>query len=136
MKILIWGITNKNSISKYKKFAKSILSVFGNKKLIGSTDVLNIVFVNDAYIKELNKRFLKRNYPTDVLAFPIKMNIYERTGTISDNVWGEIYISKDRAKEQAKELKIKVNDEICNLIKHGILHLLGYSHKDMQLTKE
>ncbi|MEO0083679.1 MAG: rRNA maturation RNase YbeY [candidate division WOR-3 bacterium] len=136
MKVAIFGINNKNTVNKYKRFAKSIVAAVGNKQLIKNADVLNIVFVNDKYIKKLNKQFLKKDRPTDVLAFPMKINSDKTPSLIDDNVFGEIYISKDRAKKQAKALKIKVSDEIYNLIKHGILHLLGYSHQEMRLIKE
>jgi probable rRNA maturation factor len=67
---------------------------------------------------------LSRNRPTDVLSFPIQ-----------DKLLGEIYISQDRARAQAKEQKITTGLEICNLIEHGILHLLGYSHEMMRKIK-
>ena len=124
MKIEIFGINNKAQATKYKKFAKVVFEKSGKKKLVEKSDNINIVFVRDTYIKKLNKEFLGRNRPTDVLSFPLK-----------DKLLGEIYISLDRARVQAKEQKITAGQEICNLIEHGILHLLGYSHKMMKQIK-
>ena len=124
MKIEIFGVTNKTQANKYKKFARTIFVRTSKKKLPHDANNLNIVFVHDAYIKKLNKQFLGRNRPTDVLSFPIQ-----------DKLLGEIYISRDRARAQAKEQKITTGQEICNLIEHGILHLLGYSHEMMRKIK-
>jgi probable rRNA maturation factor len=150
MKIQIFGISSKPQANKYKKFAKSVLDQFGKKKILDNPKSLNIIFVNDSYIKKLNKKFLGRNRPTDVMAFPIndlpRTNLSRgnnRTTTnqsilpdteklVRGGIWAEIYISKDRVKVQAKELKISAAQEICNLIEHGILHLLGHSHTRMK----
>ncbi len=124
MKIAIFGITNQAQINKYKRFAKVVIVKANKKKLPKKSDSINIILVRDAYIKKLNKEFLGRNRPTDVLSFPLK-----------DKLLGEIYISVDRARLQAKTQKITAAQEICNLIEHGILHLLGYAHKMMEQTK-
>jgi rRNA maturation RNase YbeY len=125
MKINIYGTKSKIRVKNYRTLAKNILGKYAKKKLLDNRQVLNIIFVNDSYIQKLNKEFLGRSRPTDVLAFPIGMQ-----------TWAEIYISRERAKIQAKEYKISAVQEICNLIEHGILHLLGYSHKMMQNTKD
>ncbi|MBS4016393.1 MAG: rRNA maturation RNase YbeY [Candidatus Latescibacteria bacterium] len=82
---------------------------------------LNIILVCDDYIHKLNKQFLNKDRPTDVLSF-----------LIQDKVWGEIYISRDRARVQARQEKISIEQEIFNLIAHGILHLANYSHREMK----
>jgi probable rRNA maturation factor len=51
---------------------------------------------------------------------------------LQDTLLGEIYISRDRAREQAKERNITQQQEICNLIAHGLLHIAGYSHTQMK----
>lgn len=78
---------------------------------------INIVIVSDNKIKQLNKKFLNKNHPTDVLAFHL--------GTT-----GEIIISAERAKIQASEMKHSLEDELIYLIIHGILHLQGYDDAD------
>ena len=89
---------------------------------------LNVVFVNDQYIRALNKSYRGKDEPTDVLSFN-----YE--GGDSD-LLGEVYISVETAKRQAKEHKHELSDEIAKLIVHGILHIHGYDHeKDSDYKK-
>lgn len=120
MKIEILGKVSAQEVKTYKNFAQAIFRKFGGRLKL-RTKLINIIFVDDKYIKKLNKRYLGRNRPTDVLAFPI-----------NEDIWAEIYISKDRARIQAQELNISTKQEICNLIRHGILHLLGFSHQEME----
>lgn len=69
---------------------------------------------NDAELKELNRRFRRKDYPTDVLSFPSER---------------DIAISLDKAKAQAKEWSHKTEDEIRILMLHGVLHLQGMDHE-------
>lgn len=74
----------------------------------------------DRELRELNRRFLGRDEPTDVLSFPQPGN----TGWI-----GEIAISVDRAAQQAARLGHSLTEEIQILMLHGVLHLLGMDHE-------
>jgi probable rRNA maturation factor len=74
---------------------------------------------NDEELQSLNKRFLRKNYPTDVLSFP---------ATFEDSL-GDIAISLDRARAQAKEYGHSTEDEIRILMLHGLLHLKGLDHE-------
>ncbi len=78
---------------------------------------LSIVFSDEKYITELNKKYFRRNYPTDVIAFPQSPSL--------TTLLGDIVISLDAAKKQATEYNVSFEYEILNLIVHGILHLLG-----------
>ncbi len=80
--------------------------------------ILSIVFVNDSEIQNLNLGFLGKERPTDVIAFPLDDE--------ADEIWGEIYISVDRAREQAKTYNVTIHEELARLVIHGILHLLGF----------
>ncbi len=82
---------------------------------------LNIIFVNDKYIKAINKAYRGKDRSTDVLSFN-----YEG---IESNLLGEVYISVETAKRQAKNHKHELSDEIIKLIVHGILHIHGYDHE-------
>jgi probable rRNA maturation factor len=74
----------------------------------------------DAELQRLNREFLKKDYPTDVLSFP---------SGASDGFLGEMAISADRAAEQAAGAGHSTSDEICILMLHGVLHLLGFDHE-------
>lgn len=77
---------------------------------------VNIIFVDEKYIKELNKEYRNIDAVTDVLSFSID----------SEGILGEIYICPEYIKLAHPELPFK--EEILRLIIHGILHLLGYDH--------
>ena len=80
--------------------------------------VINIVYVDDKTIHELNKKYLKHDRTTDVISFSLE----EGTSHID----GEIYISIETAVKQAKDYEVSLTNEILRLAVHGTLHLLGY----------
>lgn len=83
----------------------------------GAEFALTIVIVGDRAMRDYNKRFHHVNAPTDVLSFPSGMG---------EDYLGDIIISYDTAKENAKTAGWRVRDELQLLVTHGILHLLGY----------
>ena len=89
---------------------------------------LSIIIVNDDKIRDLNSRFLKRTRPTDVMAFPL--------GDDGEGVWGEVYVSEDRAAEQASMYNVSFKEELARLVIHGILHLLGYDDQRASQRKK
>jgi rRNA maturation RNase YbeY len=82
---------------------------------------INIIFCSDAFLHEINVKYLKHNTLTDIITFDLS----EREKEIS----GDIYISIERARENAKGLKVTLFNEVRRLIVHGILHLAGYRDK-------
>jgi probable rRNA maturation factor len=80
---------------------------------------VNIIFTDDAYISDLNSRFRKKHKPTDVLSFNSDPEL---------EILGEVYISIDTARRQAKEYRVILKNEILRLVCHGVLHLCGYEH--------
>jgi len=84
-----------------------------------SIDILSIVFVSDEYLYELNLKYLNHDYYTDIITFDYSTN---RSKVIN----GELYISLDRAKDNAKNINVTLQEEVKRLIIHGLLHLCGY----------
>ncbi len=82
---------------------------------------VNIVFSDDSALKDLNFRFRRRKRPTDVLSF---------AGDPELDILGEIYISIDTARRQAREYGVTLRAEILRLVCHGTLHLCGYDHHE------
>jgi len=76
---------------------------------------LSIAFVTNAAIRKINRRFLKHDFATDVISFPL--------GT---DLLGELVISAELAVGEAAKRKIPVEEELLRYVAHGILHLLGY----------
>ncbi|UCE19564.1 MAG: rRNA maturation RNase YbeY [Gemmatimonadota bacterium] len=90
---------------------------------------LSVTFVDDQYIQQLNKTYLDRDYPTDVLAFPIDEITSPHNN--QEKILGDIYISLDRAKAQSQEYRVSFDEEVVRLFLHAIFHLLGDSHEEM-----
>ena len=82
---------------------------------------IELIFVDDKEIQELNKTYRQKDKPTDVLSFPLE--------DMPGMPLGSIIISIDTAKKQAKEFGHSTEEEIKLLFIHGLLHLLGYDHE-------
>lgn len=80
---------------------------------------IDVILVDDEYLRELKNEFFGQDVYTDVIAF--RLNPYGE-----DRVEGEVYISLHRAAEQAMEYEVTADMEILRLAIHGTLHLLGY----------
>ena len=87
---------------------------------------LSLLFTDDKHIAELNYRFLKREGPTNVLAFPMRDNDHTSPGI---PMLGDIVISLDAAMRDAKSLGETLDKTINRLLVHGLLHLFGYDHE-------
>ncbi len=87
----------------------------------------NLIIVDNNYIHELNKTYRKIDRETDVITFALED---EDTLVLPNEgrILGDIYISIDKAKEQAKEYKHSLLRELSFLAVHGFYHLLGYDH--------
>jgi probable rRNA maturation factor len=94
------------------------------KENISGTTV-ELLITNNDEIQTLNAKYRQKDYPTDVLSFPF---------SDGDSI-GQIVISVDKAKEQAKELGQSQEEELQFLFAHGLLHLLGYDHEDPEDEK-
>lgn len=88
--------------------------------------IFNIIIVDNKYIHKLNKEYRGIDRPTDVISFALEDNADEIESDV--RILGDIYISIDKVYEQAKEYGHSNLREICFLMIHGFLHLLGYDH--------
>lgn len=79
---------------------------------------LSLVLADHATVRELNRAYLKHDYDTDVLAFPLR----EVPGVVE----GEIYVDLDTAAERHAEFGATFTQEACRYVVHGLLHLVGY----------
>ncbi len=93
-------------------------------QVIGKPDAsVTIAFVSDARIRELNLKFRGFDKATDVLSFPSAESM------ATDDYLGDIAISLARAQVQARDNDLNLDEEIAQLILHGLLHLCGYDHE-------
>jgi probable rRNA maturation factor len=89
---------------------------------------VGVALVDDGYIRVLNREYRGGDYATDVLAFPIDAEEDRPRGSShsGESLLGDIVISVDRAREQARQFKHPLRREVALLAIHGLLHLLGY----------
>jgi rRNA maturation RNase YbeY len=85
--------------------------------------IVSYIFCSDNYLLEMNKQYLEASYYTDVITFDY---------TEGSSVSGDIFISVDRVKENAKLYGQKYFQEMLRVILHGVLHLCGYKDKRKQ----
>ena len=88
--------------------------------------LFNIILVDNDYIHKLNKEYRGIDRVTDVISFALEDSQDEVK--LDFRVLGDIYISVDKAKDQAKEYGHSFLRELSFLTIHGLLHLLGYDH--------
>ena len=87
---------------------------------------LSLLFVNDLQIQELNRRYLRRDKPTNVLAFSMKQGEFP---TLHPHLLGDLVISVETANRQSNRFGLNEMEMIILLMVHGVLHLMGYDHK-------
>jgi rRNA maturation RNase YbeY len=84
-------------------------------------ETLQYIFCSDQFLLGINKSFLQHDYYTDIISFDLS----ESKGKLI----GEVYISIDRVKENAKSHKTSLKEELLRVIFHGALHFCGYKDK-------
>ncbi len=105
-------------------FEKLIRKILKREKARGK---VNLVLMTDKEIRKLNRRFRDKNKATDVLAFPMG----------EAGILGDIAISTETAKRNAKRFGVSYKSELKRLVIHGVLHLLKYKHgKEMRNAEE
>ncbi len=108
-----------NFKARLQKFLQEVLT---SENRSGELSEINVILINNRRIRDLNREFLGRDRPTDVISFNL--------GDV-----GEIYISAWTALERAKEYGWDVEFEIVRYALHGLLHILGYDHEVEEDTK-
>lgn len=106
------------SLGKRTTLKRFIESVFRKEgKTLSS---LNYIFCSDKALLEINRQYLSHDYYTDIITFDL---------SDSAAVTGEIYISVDRIRDNARTMGTSINEELHRVIFHGVLHLCGYGDK-------
>lgn len=107
-----------------KKLAETIQLVEKEGFISGD---MSVVFCSDDYLLDLNKKHLNHDYFTDIITFS-----YNEEGLIS----GDLFISLDRAIDNAEKNKVSFSNEVARLVIHGMLHLCGFNDKSQEETKD
>ena len=99
-----------------KKFIKTSFEEETKKKLS-----VSYIFCSDDYLLRINQDFLKHDYYTDIITFPLVETDLK--------VEAEIYVSIDRIRDNAAKHKVSFDHELHRVLFHGVLHLIGYKDK-------
>ncbi|MFU0791435.1 rRNA maturation RNase YbeY [Cerasibacillus sp. JNUCC 74] len=125
-----------NSVeSDYIDMIQRLITFAADKEGVSQEAELSINFVDNKKIQALNRNYRQINKPTDVLSFAMQENGEGEIDILDEDLpllLGDIVISVDKAKEQAKSYDHSLERELCFLALHGFLHLIGYDH----MTKE
>jgi probable rRNA maturation factor len=123
MKIEIENRQSKQKIRKIplRKVARTILNVSGCPDA-----QLSILIVDDAMIQDVNRDYLGKDRPTNVISFAMQEG--EGVG-VQPDLLGDVVISAETAARDACEAQTPFEEELYFLLLHGILHLLGYDHE-------
>jgi probable rRNA maturation factor len=96
-------------------------------RVVPAGDVgVTVAFVSDRRMRELNRMWRHKVGTTDVLSFPAGQDEFEMAEGLS---LGDVVISLEQAERQASAHKLNLDEEIAQLILHGLLHLCGYDHE-------
>lgn len=87
---------------------------------------VTVVFTSDRLMRKLNREYRGKDRTTDVLSFPSEQTQFERAAGAH---LGDVVISVEQASRQAAEHRLGTDDEVAQLILHGLLHLSGYDHE-------
>jgi probable rRNA maturation factor len=87
---------------------------------------LSLMIVDDEGIRTINRDYLRKDRPTNVIAFSLAEGDF---GDVNPGVLGDVVVSVETAAREARAARIPVEDAILYLIIHGILHLAGYDHE-------
>ncbi len=98
---------------------------------------LGLQFTDDLTISELNQQWLGKPEPTDVLSFPVIDDKIHMLSFPQESLeLGDIVVSIQTAHKQAISLEHTLENELCWLITHGLLHLLGWDHPNSQMLDQ
>jgi probable rRNA maturation factor len=101
---------------------------------LGSPEAeLSILLVDDAAIAQLNRQYLSRPGPTNVIAFPMREGEF---ADVSPRLLGDVVISVETAEREGSDSGIALEDRLDELLVHGILHLFGYDHEKNEQEAE
>jgi probable rRNA maturation factor len=127
------GIFTEGNISlPYKSIGKKFFTTTAEKvfNIITIDNIsVNIILSDNKFIQSINKNYRKKNKPTDVISFAYRDDdLFPRLDYNIEEL-GDIYISLEKASEQALAYEVPLKDELKRLLIHGILHLLNYDHE-------
>ncbi len=105
----------KSGLKDRRKIKQWIKSVIEEKRRVAGN--INIILTGDEQLREMNRKYLSRDYYTDVISFDYSEG---------EKIHGDVFISIDRVDENAAKYGVELKEELMRVMVHGILHLMGY----------
>jgi probable rRNA maturation factor len=118
-RIEIVNVNKSHSLEREK--ANALINWILHDQAQNSPWQITLIFTDDSTITDLNQRYFNKTTSTDVIAF-----LLTDDKALPE---GEIYISVDTAAENAEAYGVTLENELCRLVAHGVLHLVGYDDK-------
>ncbi len=112
---------HKTSLKKIKQTVQVVLDA-----LDCPDGEISILIVDDPQIEKLNRKYLNRQGPTNVIAFAMREGEFP---DLTPNLLGDVVISTDTAAREAQVASMSMERRFNELLLHGILHLMGYDHE-------
>lgn len=138
-------VNRQRLIRPRRRSLEDLLTAVVSEEGVPAGFTLDVTIIRDRTIRPVNRDYLGRDRPTDVLAFPyIKPEEWKRSSTRGRgrlpvagsglrppgmNLLGDVLVSSDQALLQARSRRVDAHDALAHLALHGTLHLLGYDHK-------
>lgn|SRR5690554_6471139 len=104
--------------TQYEEWIDAVIASEGKE-----TGEINYIFCDDDYLHNINMQYLSHDTLTDIISFDY---------CIGDLISGDIFISIERIRENAKEYEVLFHNELLRVMAHGVLHYCGYKDKDDQ----
>ena len=131
-KIVIDNVNWEKKLKKIELFFNKVLESFPKKYQFGRKKVvLTVLLSGNRKIKQLNKKFRKKNKPTDILSFPFKKKVSKNMTYL-----GDIIISYDYMNKTKSSNIYEFKDKVAKIFIHGFLHLVGFDHVKMKEFKK
>jgi|TARA_Y100001949_G_C15972934_1_gene324743 probable rRNA maturation factor len=131
-KIVIDNVNWEKKLKKIELFFNKVLESFPKKYQFGRKKVvLTVLLSGNKKIKQLNKKFRKKNKPTDILSFPFKKKVSKNMTYL-----GDIIISYDYMNKTKSSNIYEFKDKVAKIFIHGFLHLVGFDHVKMKEFKK
>ena len=110
---------------------------FSKKFNISKNFYFTVHSINEDESKKINKKTFNKNFPTDVLSFPLYNNI-DSINNLDKNMsedMGDMFVCRNVIKKNAEIYNKDFSEELQYIVIHGLLHLIGYSHKKNEKLK-
>ncbi len=117
--MILMNLINQVNDTNYDELIETVLEQAYDITKTKKARVINIILVSNETIQDLNKTYRGKDAVTDVLTFPADL----------DDELGDVFISLEKAKQQAKDYGHSITRELAFLTIHGFLHALGYDHQ-------